>query len=329
MKMMLSLVFATTLLITLACAPQTAPSPTPPPTLAPPVSSVVTPSREDSALQKLVEAAKKEGKVTLYTFNFIGDAGIAVQQAFTERYGVKVDAISGRGAEFTERLKTEARTKNQTGDYTEGSPLHLINMKKAGLTVTLADLPVLQEKDVWKLDIGYLDPEKHLLAYSPIFQWPLVNTKLLKSEDEPKSWLDLLQPKWKGKILFTDPVIASNAYMAFQPLIKGGMLTPDYLDKLGSQDLIQVIGPTQGVEALARGEAPVFLFTAAATATNAVRAGAPIKIIDLKEGMSAQANLQAIIKDSPHPNAAKLFANWLLSKEGQSVQARARGADGV
>lgn len=329
MNKLLSLIFVSMLLVTLACSPQVKSTPTPPPTPALPASPAVTPGREDLALQKLVEAAKKEGKVTLYTFNFIGDAGIAIQSAFTVRYGIKIDAISGRGAEFTERLKTEARTKNQTGDYTEGSPLHLINMKKAGLTTTLADLPVLQEKDVWKLDIGYLDQDKHLLAYSPIFQWPLVNTKLVKPEDEPKSWLDLLQPRWKGKILFADPVIASNAYMAFQPLVKGGMITSDYLDKLGAQDLLQVIGPTQGVEALSRGEAPIFLFTAASTATNAVRAGAPIKIIDLKEGMSAQANLMAVVKDSPHPNAAKLFANWLLSKEGQSVQAKARGADGV
>lgn len=320
------------LLAALACAPRVAPSPVAPERPQAPTTLPAGPAarpeaaRDDGGLAKLIEAAKKEGSVTLYSYNFVGDTGIAMQRAFKERYGINVDIITGRGAEFTERFKTEARTGNRVGDFTEGSPVHLVNMKNAGLTVTLKDLPVLQEKDVWKIDPAFLDNDAHVLAAYPMFMQPFLNTKLVKPGEEPKSYLDLLQPKWKGKILFNDPVVSSSAYLIFQPLTKAGVLTEDYLEKLGAQEMLFVTGAPQGQERLSRGEAPLYLATQAALFSNAVREGAPIKVFDLKEGMAGQAIPMVVIKDAPHPNAAKLFANWWLSKEGQDIYARVKGA---
>lgn len=334
MKKLFPLVLALALLVSfLACAPRTAPPPSSSPSTPVPAAPRVAPtpviSHEEAALQKLVDAAKKEGSVTLYSFNFVGDVGIAMQKAFKERYGIKVDIITGRGAEFLERLKTEARSGNRTGDWTEGSMVHLINMKKAGLTAPLTNLPVLLEKDVWELDVSLLDPDGHLLAHTPAFLWPFLSTRLVKPEEEPKSWFDLLQPKWKGKILFTDPMVSSNLYLIFQPLFRAGVLKEDYLEKLGAQDLLFVTGPPQAIEWLSRGQAPIFAAAQASDGSNAAREGAPIKVFDLKEGIPAQLVLQAAIKDAPHPNAAKLFTNWFLSKEGQSVYTKMRGSASV
>lgn len=318
------------LLATLACAPQAAPPPsTLPPAQTPAILKATPPpalSPDKTALQKLVDAAKKEGSVTLYSFNMVGDVGLAMQRAFKEQYGINVDIITGRGAEFAERLKTEARSGSRTGDFVEGAAAHIINIKNMGLTIPLKDLPVLQEKDVWKMDPLSSDIDSNVIVAYPIFQQPFANTRLVKPEEEPKSWFDILQPKWKGKILFTDPVVSANAYLVFQPLVRAGVLTEDYLQKLGAQDLIFVTGPPQAIERLARGEAPLFVGAQPASASNAVREGAPIKIFDCKEGMSAQAVVQAVVKDAPHTNAAKLFANWWLSKEGQSVYSKAKGA---
>lgn len=312
-----------------ACAPQTiapAPAPRAQPAAAPPSAPAKGASIQDTGFQKLVEAARKEGSVTLYSYNFVGDTGIAMQRGFKERYGINVDIITGRGAEFTERLRTESRTGNKVGDFTEGSPAHLINIKNLGLTVSLRDLPVFQEKDVWKMDPAFLDKDAHVLAAYPMYMQPFLNTRLVKPEDEPKSWFDLLQPKWKGKILFNDPVVSSSAYLIFQPLIKAGALTEDYLEKLGAQDMLFVTGAPQGLERLSRGEAPIYIGTQAALFSNAVREGAPLKVFDLKEGMAGQAIPMAVIKDTPHPNAARLFANWWLSQEGQALYARVKGA---
>ncbi len=329
-KSLAGLLVASIVLVMLlaSCTPTATPAPpvSPTPTSAPvPIATPVT-SPADTALQKLVDAAKKEGTVTLYSFNFVGDVGFAMQRGFKDRYGIKVEIITGRGAEFIERLKTEARIGNRTGDFSEGSQVHLVNMKIAGLTTSLKDLPVLQEKDVWKVEPAFLDPEAHVLAAYPTYMQPFANTKLVKPADEPKSWADLLQPKWKGQILFTDPVVSSNAYIIFQPLVKAKVLPDDYLQKFGAQDLQFVTGPAQGIEKLSRGEYPIFGGSQAIDASNAVREGAPVKVLDFKEGISGQAILQTVIKDSPHINAAKLFVNWWLSKEGQSVYAKAKGA---
>lgn len=320
--------------VALACAPQSAPLPKPTAQpqntlpLAPATAAPVSPG--DQALVKLVEAAKKEGSVNLYSYNFIGDTALAMQRAFKARYGINVDVITGRGAEFTERIRTEARTGNRVGDFFEGSAAHVINLKNLGLTVSLKDLPVLQEnKDIWRLDPSFVDLDYHVLAAYPIFMQPFINTRLIKPEDEPKSWFDLLQPKWKGKIVFNDPVVSSTPHLVFQPLVKAGVLTEDYIAKLGAQDLIFVTGAPEAMERLARGEAPIFLWTQAGVASNMVREGAPIKIIDFKEGIVGQAVTEAVVKDSPHPNAAKLFANWWLTQEGQTVFAKARGTSTI
>ncbi|MBI4286989.1 MAG: extracellular solute-binding protein [Chloroflexi bacterium] len=318
------------LVAAVACAPTAAPAPapatqpqattTPAPAKAAPVAVV------DPAMAKLVDAAQKEGSVNLYSYNFVGDTAIAMQRGFQDRYGIKVDIVTGRGAEFTERLRTEARIGNRVGDFTEGSPAHLINIKNLGLSVSLKDLPVLQEKDVWKMSPDFLDKDAHVLAAYPMYMQPFLNTRLVKPGDEPRSWLDLLQPKWKGKILFNDPVVSSSAYLIFHPLIKAGALKEDYLEKLGAQDLLFVTGAPQALERLSRSEAPLYVGTQAALFSNAAREGAPVKVFDLNEGMAGQAIPMVVIKDGPHKNAAKLFANWWLSKEGQSIYARVKGA---
>ena len=313
----------------LSCAPRATTSPAPVITPAPavtPTSNLPPPTSQDVALQKLIEGTKKEGTVTLYSFNFMGDVGLAMSQAFKARYGINVDIITGRGAEFTERLKTEARMGARTGDFTEGSPVNVINIKNAGLTAPSKDLPVLQEKDVWKVNPASMDPDGHLLVSYPSFMQPLSNTKLLKPEDEPKSWAELLQPKWKGKVMVTDPVVSTNTYATFQPLIRGGAMTEDYIKKLGAQDLVYVNGSAQGVERLIRGEYPIFAGVQAINASDAAREGAPVKALDFTDGMAGLTIVHTIIKDAPHMNAAKLFANWYLSKEGQQTYSKAKGA---
>ena len=80
------------------------------------------------------------------------------------------------------------------------------------------------------------------------------------------------------------------------------------------------------MERLTRGEAPIFAGVQAINASDAVREGAPVKVLDFSDGMAGLTIMHAVIKDAPHPNAARLFANWYLSKEGQSTYSKAKGA---
>ncbi|MBF8264931.1 MAG: hypothetical protein HW384_795, partial [Dehalococcoidia bacterium] len=128
-----------------ACSPTSAPAPTPKPTTIPqttgPATATPALSAQDNALAQLVEAARKEGKVTAYAFSFTGDIGLALQRGFKDRYNIPMDIVTGRGAEMSERIKTERRIGNVVGDFMETSPTNVMNLKAAGATVSSADIP--------------------------------------------------------------------------------------------------------------------------------------------------------------------------------------------
>ena len=135
-----------------ACAPKTvsSPEPTAPRSTAaiPLVTTPVAPkiSPEEAEWQKVVEAARREGKATIYTWGYIGDTGTQIKNAFKSRYGVDLDIVTGRGAEFTERLKTEKRIGNMIADLTQGASVHLLNMKNLDLLEVAPGLPALRNK---------------------------------------------------------------------------------------------------------------------------------------------------------------------------------------
>ena len=255
-------------ILALSCTPATAPSPatTSLPPQAPPAEAAVptsnlspirqaqgmSPTSQDPAWQKVLEAAKKEGKVTLYSFSMIGDAGIAISKAFENRYGIKVDIVTGRGAEFIERIRTEQRMNQVTADIMDGSSTHTFNLKAAGATVSTLDIPVLKEKDIWRIDPLAADAEGHLLVQRShnISAW--VNTNLVKPGQEPKSLRDLAKPEWKGKILVSDPAVSTSAYIIFWPLVERGYLDMEFVRSLKNQDLKFVAVGNEIVRALSK-----------------------------------------------------------------------------
>lgn len=280
-------------------------------------------SQEDAAWSKVVANARKEGRLTIYSFNFLGDGGLALGQAFKNRYGIDVDIITGRGAEFLERLKTEQRIGKMLADVVEGSNIHSRNMKLGGLTETLASLPVLKEKDIWWTNPTFMDPDAHFLGFTRFYLSPWVNTRLVKSSEEPKSWYDVLQPRWRGKITLGDPNISNLAYYFFL-FVEQKRLEPDFLKKLSTQDIIWSRGTMDSVEKVARGDVDLAVLTSGGEGANLVKEGAPIKAIDIKEGVIANLHAINVVKGAPHPAAGRLFINWILSDEGQRVWAEAK-----
>lgn len=207
----------------------------------------------------------------------------------------------------------------------EGAPTHLNQMKQAGFSVSSADIPVLKEKDVWVLDPLSTDPQGHLVLDFPAHYPPAINTNLVKPADEPKSYMDLLDPKWKGKIMDNDPNISTSPYMTYVPLTKYKVLSEDYFRKLGEQNIQFVRGESEKAEKLSRGEFPVAFMGSESTFPAFAAEGAPIKALAMQEGTPVSGNAMVAIKNSPHPNAAKLFINWIISEEGSSLLAKMKG----
>lgn len=311
------------LLVLSACAPAAAPAPSPSPAQPAPAPKAL--SAEEAAWVGVVEAAKKEGKLTTYSFNLVGDIGISVSRAFQERYGIKVDIVTGRGAEFLERVKTEKRMGKLVADMTDGSALHLKNMKKEGLTLNITkDLPVLREKDVWVADIFGLDPQdRHLLTFNFSIYTPYVNTKFVKPGEEPKVWKDYLDPKWKGKMVLTDHLISGGPYQYFVPALREKVIDEEFLKALNKQDVkFSTALPDEG-GTLSRGERVISIRGVDIVYARFIAEGAPIKAIALEDGTILSSVTLSAYDGAPHSNAAKVFINWFLSQEGQTVYGKA------
>ncbi len=313
------------LTILAACAPSSAPSPAPAPTTsvqpASPLPSAKPQTPEDAAWDKIVEAAKKEGNLTIYSYSFVGDIGIAMSRAFKDRYGISVDIVTGRGAEFLERVKTEKRIGSLVADMTEGSALHLKNMKNEGLTINVTDdLPAFREKDVWVANIFGIDPQaKHVIAFNFTLYTPFVNSNLVKPGEEPKVWKDFLDPKWKGKIIATDPLTSGGLYQLFVPLMREKVIDDNFLKALKQQDLrFSSALPDEG-GILARGERHISLRGVDSVYARFAAEGAPIRAIAINDGTVLSVLTTAAYAGAPHPNAAKVFINWFLSPEGQTI----------
>lgn len=324
---MLTLLFSASLM---GCAtpvsPGTQATPTPLKPAEQPVTtgSLTQPTAADLAWQKVVNSAKQEGKITIYSYSMIGDVGIAVSRAFDQKYGISVDIITGRGAEMAERIRTEQLRKNVTADLMDANPTQLIHLRDIGGTINSRELPVLQDKNVWQVDPFVADSKGHILIHTLLNHTGFVNTKLVPPNEEPTSLAELTQPKWKGKMVTIDPTLSSGQYILFGTLLRHKLIDESTVRAIGRNNVKFAVNAQAGAAELARGSFSLFITTAEIAFAPMMREGAPVKAIAFKEGTVSSPNAIAAIKDSPHPNATKLFLNWLLSQEGQTVYIKAQ-----
>ncbi|MBI4289067.1 MAG: extracellular solute-binding protein [Chloroflexi bacterium] len=320
-----------------ACTPKQTPAP-PPATPAAPATPP-SPFRESSAgtqaatapqtsdWDKVIAAAKKEGRLNVYSFNMTGDAGVDVARGFQARYGIKLDIITGGGAALAERIKTEKRMGTTVADVMDANTFQTSHIKNIGGTVSAADLPALKEQGVWLVDPAANDPERHKLIHTVLYYSVVANAGMLKSGDEPKSVKELALPKWKGKISAYDARQSSGHYNYFLPLLKRKLIDLDTLQAIGKNDIGWAATSQDSAQNLIRGLYPLYVGggTSPFAPLVATEPTLPVKLLDMPEGVVVYNLAIALIKDSPHPNAAKLLVNWMFTPEGQQTFVKAKG----
>lgn len=300
-----------------ACGPKTAPAPSPSPS---PVPSPV-PAPQLSEWDKVLAAAKKEGTVTVYS-TWGAKSGDALK-AGLKPYGIDVQMIAGTGGALELKIATEQRAKANVADLFAGGWSNQVNAVEGGFgDKTSVALPALADKGVFKQA-----PDKYLAewgVYLPGTQLTpsiIINTDMLKAGDIT-SWQDLLDPKWKGQLVMSDPRTGSG------PGTSGlgfwsGKLGDDFWKKMAAQNIILQIVYQAVVDPVVHGDKPVGVFPAYSSTTAAIRAGAPIRMVHLKEGTSYPLQGIALIKNAPHPNAALVLLNYYFTREGQMTLQRA------
>lgn len=208
-----------------------------------------------------------------------------------------------------------------------GATTQITQLQPAGAMTPMDTALILPEvidpKVWWKGSLLWVDNKHMSLAFSA-FTLPAyaINTTVIKPE-ELKSYRDLLNQKWKGKITLNDPTLAGIGEQGSSFLLE--TLGVEFLKELAKQEPVIVRDQRLQVEWLAHGKYPLALFCKSDPIAEFQKAGAPIKELIPVEGQAltgGTGNL-SFIDQAPHPNAAKVFINWLLSREGQTLYSQA------
>ncbi len=277
---------------------------------------------------KTLAAARGEGKVVALSTLGLA-ASDAVGKAFKEKYGLDMEFIAGASSEVLARVQKERAAGIYTPDLYLTGAASIILLKNAGFMDSIRPLIFLPEvKDPklwWANEISFVDKDGVMLVYQTRAIAPFIaNTDMVKP-GTIKSYRDLLAPRWKGQIVVYDPTIGSVGAAAFQVVWE--VMGEDYVRQLGRQELVVTRDGRQQVEWVARGKYPISNTVFSTIQAQFVKEGAPLAVVLPEEGTLTSASQGTIgfLKNAPHPNAAKVFVNWLLTKDAQILMSKLTG----
>lgn len=309
----------------LSCAPKASPTET----AVPPAQKTSAPTKPPAgaAWDKIVQDAKKEGTVTVYAAWIRTEASQAITDSMNKIYGIKVEWLMGRGATQNEKVRMEQQTKNYECDILAGGHTVGIIQMQWGFADSIPPLPA-EENAKWRVHPYIFDREQKRFLMLEIYPGGIiVNSKLVKPEEEPRSWNDILEPKWKGKMVMDDPRISGPASLWLTSAIKESALGKEYMKKLAAQEPLLLKGAYREiVDQIAKGSKLICPVGPTVSAVEAIRAGATMKILVPKEGTGTIGNGMTLMKNAPHHNASLVLINWLLTTEGQTALSKGQGS---
>jgi len=264
----------------------------------------------------LIEAAKREGELVWYTGLIVNTVVRPLIQAFEKKYGITVHMTSvSLQSEVVLRVTSEMRAGKPVADVIEGGGQMIPPLVRAGALERYSPVTAAGYAPEFKSKDGYWTiPSINYLTAA-------INTELVKASDAPRTFEDLLDPKWKGKMVWSVDLNTAGAPGVVGNILQGqgqqaGM---EFLRKLARQNIVGLaINQRAVLDQVVAGQYPLALTTFFHHVVTSREKGAPVQWLPL-EPVITVGNVTAIVRNAPHPNAAKLFVNFILSEEGQMI----------
>jgi len=277
---------------------------------------------------KVVEAAKKEGKVVV-SLPASNELRAAIEKLFEKRYGIDVEPVVGRASTVVRKMVDEAKAGLRYTDlHMGGAESLLTGMLPEGIIDPLEPymlLPEVKDAKQWWGGHIWVDNAKKFVYASTAFQPEILwfNSQLMKADDV-RGFDDLLDEKFKGRIGLLDPRTpgAGASLWSYLREIKG----EEYLRKLVGQKLALSRDQRVLAEIHAKGNIAFVMGLSHYSYAPFIKAGLPVEPLPVpKEGVyvSGGSGHLVVLKNPPHANAARLFLNWFMSREGQEVYTKA------
>lgn len=259
-----------------------------------------------------IARAQQEGKVVVYNAALGAPYYLAVIKAFEQTYGIKVETLDLRASELTERIRAEQAAGRFLGDIEQHSTASIERqIRQTGAVETHGDIP-----NTKYLRPPFVATETYVPAWVQALGM-LVNTRLVSAQDEPRNWTDLLDPKWKGKILSDDPRALGGGATLFAVTAK--TYGVEFEKNLAAQEPVFSRDMRNDAMRVARGEYPLYITQIYALAAGLK--GLPVKVIVPRDGSPYVQINNAILRNAPHPNAARVFINHFLDPASQLAYA--------
>ncbi len=267
----------------------------------------------------LIEGAKKEGQVVFYSGMIPNQTLRPLADAFQKKYpGVKLNFWRADSEEIVTKMQAEQRANNMVGDVLEGTGVGELAVS-ANLVQPFTS-PVLSEYPE-----QFRDPRKFWAPTRLSYFGIAYNTKQVPANKVPKSWDDLLDPQWTGKMAWSfGPATAAGLMITTIRKVMGEEKAKAYFEKLGKQKIANLAETSRTVvDRTMAGEYALGLAIYAHHPLISKAKGAPVDTV-LFDPVASAAGVMLVAKNVPHPHAAMLLVDFILSKDGQDIMAKSQ-----
>jgi iron(III) transport system substrate-binding protein len=267
----------------------------------------------------LVEAAKKEATISFYSAMSIPETE-AICQGFEKAYALKCEFFRAPGVRLFQKFEAEAEAGQWNADVIHAStPAAFLHAKQRGF------FEKYTSQEASNFPVRFKDPDGYYVAAHFLTMAIAYNPKLVKEQDIPHTWKALLDPRYKGLLVSHDPGTSGTGLATFYWWEKTFGL--DFIKDLAKNEPMVVSSSANVEQAVLSGERPIAVQLDDRVVTYESRKGEAIAAVYPKEGVPLVVSPVAIAAKAPHPHAAQLFVDFMLSVSGQEILQNALGAD--